>query len=105
VGTISGEDLDAWVRMALNGSIFFINRELVRINVVNEGVLHVSNRLDGEFDYTQWLKYRAGSSREKLWLAMYALKKNYKTLKKSIVVRFPWIYRLRYLNQKGNSNK
>ena len=93
VGTKSGEDLDAWVRLALKGDVYFINRELAIINTVNVGISHVSNRLSGEFNYVKWLAYRCNSYYDRLWLTLYALKKLYEMSKKYAVVRFPWLYR------------
>lgn len=92
VGTKSGEDLDTWVRLALKGNVFFINRELAIINTVNAGVSHVSGRLSGEFNYAKWITYRCDSYDDRLWLTLYALKKLYEILKKYAAVKFPWLY-------------
>lgn len=108
VGIKRGEDLDVWLRIALNHEIAYLNLPKVFYRTGMSDSLSVDYSQEGEFPYYEWLDYQSKSLYYKKYviLAIYIHAKSafihhdYNTCLaelwsiKTIVWRFKWAKRL-----------
>jgi len=86
VGVKRGEDLEAWVLIALNNDLYYINKNLVKIYAVKESTSYRSKYKHEEaFAYRKWLDYCSNSSEKEYYLRRVVYKKYMQLIKLLII--------------------
>ena len=85
VGIKRGEDLDTWVRIALNHEIFFINQRLSKYNIIPDSVSNSFFNYKDAFDYSNWINYQTNDFAKSFFLRALVLQRKLLILKKTII--------------------